>query len=75
MLPGSDMPREAARLSQAGSSCELKLGRRSRETGHLALSAILEPCYIFLFNLLKRGGILPKYGEKRGDYSSFLGFL
>lgn len=53
------------RVRQAGGN-QLKLGGRGQETRHLAFSPLSEPCYIFLPNLLKRGRILPKYGQERG---------
>lgn len=65
MLPGSHMPLEAAQ-SESGGQQPAKARGRGQETRHLPLSPLCEPCYIFLPNLLKRGRILPKYGQKRG---------
>lgn len=66
MLPGSHMPLEAAQ-GEAGRQQPAQARGKNQETRHLAFIPLSEPCYIFLPNLLKRGRILPKYGQKRGQ--------
>lgn len=63
MLPGSNMPLEAAQ----GESGRQQLGEGSGNQIPGSLSPVSEPCFIFLPNLLKRRRGLPKPGQKGGQ--------